>query len=373
VIAMADDPRPHAFTGPNGRRVSYACYGDGRPLVRVPGWLSHPAAFMLQPTERLFAESLAALSPPWMEIAYAVQRPGDAYTRSDFSLDSMVRELAALLDHLQLERAGLVCPSVAAMVGIACTARHPDRVAGLVLVNGSSRGVDFQVAPLMAAFAALTALGADEWAIGREALIQALALDDFSAAFSPPDGGDESPARSVGAVLALWAAYRGFDVTPLLPAITVPSLVIHRRGDRVVPLAAGVQLAAAIPGARFLPTHGQAHALFGETPSEAAEVRRAIVAFLQDDPPGEDPRVPAAVDPPSLASPLTFQQLRVLQLIAQGRTSREIAASLVVSERTVQRHIANLYTKIGVHNRAEATAVALNLARARPRPVAARR
>jgi DNA-binding NarL/FixJ family response regulator len=60
---------------------------------------------------------------------------------------------------------------------------------------------------------------------------------------------------------------------------------------------------------------------------------------------------------------LSTRQLQVLRLIAEGKSSREIAAALVLSERTVQRHIAELYTRINVHNRAEATAFAFRFAR----------
>jgi DNA-binding NarL/FixJ family response regulator len=49
----------------------------------------------------------------------------------------------------------------------------------------------------------------------------------------------------------------------------------------------------------------------------------------------------------------------VLRLIAAGRTSREIAATLVVSVGTVERHITHIYGKLGVRGRAEATAYAL--------------
>jgi ATP/maltotriose-dependent transcriptional regulator MalT len=56
---------------------------------------------------------------------------------------------------------------------------------------------------------------------------------------------------------------------------------------------------------------------------------------------------------------LTERQVEVLQLIAQGKTNHEIAQELVLSERTVQRHIADIYLKIGARNRADATAFAL--------------
>ena len=59
-------------------------------------------------------------------------------------------------------------------------------------------------------------------------------------------------------------------------------------------------------------------------------------------------------------SNLTEGQWEVLQLLAQGKTNREIAQALVLSDRTVQRHIADIYDKIGARNRSEATAFVMN-------------
>ena len=56
---------------------------------------------------------------------------------------------------------------------------------------------------------------------------------------------------------------------------------------------------------------------------------------------------------------LTPREVEVLEHLAQGKTNREIARELVLSERTVQRHISNIYAKIQVRNRAEATTFAL--------------
>ena len=66
--------------------------------------------------------------------------------------------------------------------------------------------------------------------------------------------------------------------------------------------------------------------------------------------PGRTPEFPAG---------LTRREVEVLQLLAQGMSNRRIAGELALSERTVQRHVANLYGKIDAHNRAEATTFAL--------------
>jgi DNA-binding NarL/FixJ family response regulator len=55
---------------------------------------------------------------------------------------------------------------------------------------------------------------------------------------------------------------------------------------------------------------------------------------------------------------LTAREAEVLRLVAAGRSNREIAASLVISEHTVARHLQNMYVKLGVSSRSGATAFA---------------
>jgi DNA-binding NarL/FixJ family response regulator len=56
------------------------------------------------------------------------------------------------------------------------------------------------------------------------------------------------------------------------------------------------------------------------------------------------------------AGGLTAREVEVLRLVATGRTNRAIAAELVLSQRTVDRHMSNIFTKLGVPSRAAATA-----------------
>jgi DNA-binding NarL/FixJ family response regulator len=55
---------------------------------------------------------------------------------------------------------------------------------------------------------------------------------------------------------------------------------------------------------------------------------------------------------------LTAREMEVLRLVAEGRTNREIAKALVLSDHTVRRHLQNIFNKIGVSSRAAATAFA---------------
>jgi DNA-binding NarL/FixJ family response regulator len=59
---------------------------------------------------------------------------------------------------------------------------------------------------------------------------------------------------------------------------------------------------------------------------------------------------------------LTAREVEVLRLLTGGLTNAEIAATLVISVHTVERHLANAYRKIGARNRAEATAYTLQAA-----------
>ena len=85
-------------------------------------------------------------------------------------------------------------------------------------------------------------------------------------------------------------------------------------------------------------------------------------ALLTDLAPGRSDRVGR----PSKSAGLTGREVQVLSLLAGGLTSKEVAEELSLSVTTVQRHIANIYMKIGVRNRAEATAYALRSGLERP-------
>jgi DNA-binding NarL/FixJ family response regulator len=61
---------------------------------------------------------------------------------------------------------------------------------------------------------------------------------------------------------------------------------------------------------------------------------------------------------PATIGGLTARELEVLRLVAAGKTNREIAATLIISDHTVRRHLQNIFAKLGVPSRAAATAFA---------------
>ena len=62
--------------------------------------------------------------------------------------------------------------------------------------------------------------------------------------------------------------------------------------------------------------------------------------------------------PPVPAHPLSARELEVLRLVATGKSNRTIAAELFISERTVERHVSNIFGKLDVSSRSAATAYA---------------
>src|SRR5262249_47457417 len=64
---------------------------------------------------------------------------------------------------------------------------------------------------------------------------------------------------SPGGAAAVWRLNRDLDIRHILPAIRVPTLVLHRTGDQAVPIAGGRFLAEHIPGAKFVELPGGDH------------------------------------------------------------------------------------------------------------------
>jgi DNA-binding NarL/FixJ family response regulator len=61
---------------------------------------------------------------------------------------------------------------------------------------------------------------------------------------------------------------------------------------------------------------------------------------------------------PSAPRGLTAREIEVLRLVASGKSNQQIAAALVVSDKTVARHLSNIFTKLGVSSRTAAAAFA---------------
>ena len=96
------------------------------------------------------------------------------------------------------------------------------------------------------------------------------------------------------------------------------------------------------------------------TPNAARSTTPVLPGAVQAQPTPLDSHHGTPPGTPTTPGHPSTREREVLRLLATGHSNRCIAAALCLSPRTVQRHVANLYLKIGVHCRAEATAYALH-------------
>ncbi|MCJ7509668.1 MAG: adenylate/guanylate cyclase domain-containing protein [Dehalococcoidia bacterium] len=282
-------------TSSDGTRIAYATVGQGPPLVRCLGWLTHLECEWENPLRRPFID---AISTRYLFVLYDGRGMGLSDRRvSDYSLEAQVRDLEAVVDALGLERFALYGVSQGGPTAITYAVRHPERVGHLILYGSFARmgwWVDTEEGRQQ--FEAMTTLVRQGWGSDVPAFRQF-----FTSLFMPDADIDairafnelQRVSASGDNVVDLFAAVLDVDVRPLLPQVTMPTLVIHRRGDAVVPFESGRELATGIPGARFLPLDGRNH-IFLPNEAVGAVMAKAIYEFL-----GEGEEGAAAAPEPS--------------------------------------------------------------------------
>ena len=313
-----------------GARIAFSVEGTGPPLIALPPWTSHLAGEMALSGHRPFHDLLTEA-----HTVVRYDRWGTGLSdrgRADFAPERDIEILAELADHLKLRRFTLLGPSHGGPLAVAYAVRQPRRVSHLVLYGSRA--------------SALTSGGT--WAALRELILANWPVAARSVAAVATRGSDPGDvdvfadllimAATPQTTVALQDAAIGTEMTGLLSHIAVPALVLHRRDDELVSADQAVQLAARIPGARLELVDGAAHV---HTAGDAAALAMRIRAFASG-----GHRSPSAQ--------LSCREAEVLALAAEGRSNAEIGDRLSISVRTVERHLLNAYTKLGVRGRAPA-------------------
>ena len=155
---------------------------------------------------------------------------------------------------------------------------------------------------------------------------------------------------SPGSVEALcqWAAT--IDVRPLLPGLSVPTLIIHRDGDRLLPVTDGRYLAEHIPNAVYAELPGTTHTLFLGDQSATIDT---VIGFLDHEVAAGALRAALRrADRKSAAGTgwdsLTPAEKEVARLVASGMTNSQVAAQLGMSPHTVDGRLRRVFAKLGV-------------------------
>jgi ATP/maltotriose-dependent transcriptional regulator MalT len=175
---------------------------------------------------------------------------------------------------------------------------------------------------------------------------------------------DELQRQSTSGPMAsrLMRARSRIDVSRLAGKVVAPALILHARDDAMVEFERGRELATLIPGAQFVPLEGRNHLLLSEEPAWPRFLD-ALDAFFRQAPAAASRPAESAAAVPA-AGPgagVSQRELEVLRLVAAGRSNAEIAEALSISVRTVERHLTNLYAKLGLLGRSARAAAAARL------------
>ena len=241
--------------------IAYQVVGDGPiDLVWAPGYLSHLEQNWWWPSYADLLERLASFSR-----LILFDRRGTGLSDRILSLGSfeeMLDDIRAVLDAARSERAALFGGAEGGPMCALFAATHPERTSALILGASYPRRT---VAP--------------DFPWGLDAERQAQILSAYETRWGTPDFGVRQLAPSLAgderfrrwhaqacrfagtpaSALAWFLITMQIDIRDVLPAIRVPTLVLHRTDDRVVPVEAGRYLAEHIPNAKLVELPGSDH------------------------------------------------------------------------------------------------------------------
>lgn len=264
------------YTRSGDASIAYQVLGDGPlTLVTAPGFVSHMEVLLELPE---LARGLERLASHLRLVVFDKREQGlsDRLGRPP-TVEEMVDDMVAVMDASDTERAAILGVSEGAAMALVFAATHPARCSHLAIWGGYARITRTDGYPQGIEPEAL-----DRWdSIAREQWGGPVSLG----AFAPSRAADPAvrdwwaqllrTGTSPGSVSALMRLYKELDVRDALPLITAPTLVMHRAGDLVVPVALGRYVAERVGGARFVEFPGADHLLWTQDAD-------AIVAELEE-------------------------------------------------------------------------------------------
>jgi class 3 adenylate cyclase len=271
---MSTPPTRYARSG--DASIAYQVVGDGPiDLVLVLGFATHLELQWESPPLARFFERISSFS---RMIVFDKRGTGLSDPVTDVpTLEERIDDVRAVMDAAGSERAALLGISEGGPMSVLFAATHPERATALVLYGAMGRTTEAPDYPWASPAEALREAAAEfiapSWGQDAQGTVElfapSLLHDPATLAFTARM---ERSAASPAMVQRIFEMFLDIDVRAVLPTIHVPALVLHRRGDRVVSRHAGRELAAHIPGARYVelagidhvPWAGDAEAVLGE-------------------------------------------------------------------------------------------------------------
>jgi pimeloyl-ACP methyl ester carboxylesterase len=251
------------YADSGGVSIAYQVHGDGPlDLVLVPGFVSQVELLAEDPSTARFLRRLAAFSRLLVFDKRGQglsDRPGRPPT-----LEESMDDLRAVIEAAGFERPAVFGISEGGPMSALYAATYPGEVSALALFGTFARMLE---APDFTPGISEAAL--DRWAeVVRRDWGGPVGVN----LWAPSRSGDREFERwwarllrqgtSPAGAIALMDLYREMDVRAILPTIDVPTLVLHREGDRMIPVEQGRYLADVIPDARYVELPGRDHLPF---------------------------------------------------------------------------------------------------------------
>ncbi len=337
-------------TASDGSRVAYATAGSGPALVLVPGWLSHVERIWSHPAA---VTALEQLTERHQLVWY--DRVGTGLSdrsRSTSDLDDDLDQLRAVLAATSVDRCRLIGYSGGGPVAVRFAAAEPRRVEHLVLYSTYARGCALADD---VTFDALLGLVRGGWHLAASAMAS-IFLPNGSGEDLRWFGRFQRQAATAEQAASFLEFMRSHDVRADLQGLQVPTSVLTNRHDPAVHPDNAREIASLVPSASLIVLEGNEHDPFIRDSGGAVP---AILASVEGIPFRPSP-------PPTPAAPLSQREREVLGLLARGESNKDIAQRLGVRPATVERHVTNLYRKLGARGRADAALHAVSLGLAAP-------
>jgi len=276
--------------------VAYVVVGEGDvDVLFVPEWATHLEVQWEDPTLARFLETLAKGKRLILFDKRGVGISDPIAQQPAGGLDPWMEDVGAVLDAVKSERAALIGTGAGGPVTMLYAASHPERVSALALFNTAARfvrapdydfGNDPDIVPEAIRWTReMWGTGA-LFEVGAPSLASSKPAREFYARLQRQSFGPGTAANMQETLL-------GTDVRSVLPAIQAPTLVVHRRGDRLVDVAHGRYLAVHIDGARFVELDGDDHLYYA---GDQTALLTVLNEFITDSPVEVEPdRVLATV------------------------------------------------------------------------------
>jgi len=256
--------------------IAYQVMGAGPvDLIMVPGFISH-----VEFTHELagYTAFLRRLSTFARVVTFDKRGQGLSDRISGApSLEQRMDDVRAGMDDIGSQRAVIVGFSEGCVMSVLFAATYPERVVQLVLFGGFALAANFLADDL-------------EERIGR--VVKAWGTGEIMKTVIPSQAANQEAvsrfaklerlSASPGAVRAIALLNAQIDIRSILPAVQVPTLVLHRRGDARVPIEAGRDLAARIPNGKFIEYPDSDHAFWsGDTEALLGDIEEFVTGHRE--------------------------------------------------------------------------------------------